>query len=147
MEIVCSLRGQTFLELKLLYPGDQLDFWKLLVAKALEGPGLGQDGEFSKLLEKSLVPICWKPCLVFDDGCSARAEPKSVIFWGNVLQRSLALGTVDERNPAPLLLHQLRQIKIMQIMRYLPYLSAWISSVDMPTHSYSYHISKFPYLL
>lgn len=42
------------MELKLLYPGDQLDFWKLLVAKALEGPGLGADGEFSKLLEKPL---------------------------------------------------------------------------------------------
>ena len=58
MEIVCSLRGQTFLELKLLYPGDQLDFWKLLVAKALEGPGLGEDDEFSKVLEKSLEQ--WK---------------------------------------------------------------------------------------
>lgn len=42
------------MELKLLYPGDQLDFWKLLVAKALEGPGLGHHGEFSKLLEKPL---------------------------------------------------------------------------------------------
>lgn len=52
-----ELLSQAFLELKLLYPGDQLDFWKLLVAKALEGPGLGHDGEFSKLLEKFLLQL------------------------------------------------------------------------------------------
>lgn len=52
-----ELLSRTFLELKLLYPGDQLDFWKLLVAKALEGPGFVQDGEFSKVLEKFLLQL------------------------------------------------------------------------------------------
>ena len=46
--------GEEFLKLCLIFPGNQLEFWKLLVAKALHGPGDCDDQEFSKSLEKFL---------------------------------------------------------------------------------------------
>lgn len=105
------------MELKLHYPGDQLDFWKLLVAKALEGPGLGAHGEFSKLLEKPLgtqfvgsLTSFFEGELIFNDVCSAGAEQKSVVFWGKCCKGHWHGGLLNGRNPAPLHLHQLRQI-------------------------------------
>ena len=46
--------GEEFLKLCLIFPGNQLEFWKLLVAKALHGPGDCDDQEFPRSLEKFL---------------------------------------------------------------------------------------------
>lgn len=46
--------GEEFLKLCLIFPGNQLEFWKLLVAKALHGPGDCDNQEFSRSLEKFL---------------------------------------------------------------------------------------------
>lgn len=73
--------GDELLSLSLLFPGSQLDFWKLLMSKALEGPGSVADQEFSTLLEKPLGSavsqgflngsLCWSLC----------CEPMRVWSW------------------------------------------------------------------
>lgn len=49
--------SEEFLKLCLIFPGNQLEFWKLLVAKALHGPGDCDDQEFSRSLEKFLLQL------------------------------------------------------------------------------------------
>eukprot|EP00438_Fugacium_kawagutii_P014753 Skav202477 [mRNA] locus=scaffold149:669089:674177:+ [translate_table: standard] len=62
-----ELESDELLTLSLLFPGSQLDFWKLLMSKALEGPGSVADQEFSALLEKPLSCACSAHRVVLTD--------------------------------------------------------------------------------
>jgi hypothetical protein len=84
--------GEEFLKLCLIFPGNQLEFWKLLVAKALHGPGDCDDQEFSRSLEKFLRAFLER----------SYGHPYSILplkKWNN-LGASLIIITVSQCFPA-----------------------------------------------